>query len=71
MRQRAFQTGVLANPYKVVEPGEIFEHREAMVWAEIVDDEPAPDVAAEDEPAPDLIEQKKGRRKPEPDADVI
>jgi hypothetical protein len=50
MRQRALKPGVLANPYRYVEAGQVFEHAMAMLWAEPVDEEQAADEAAELEP---------------------
>ncbi len=50
MKQRALKPGVLANPYRYVEAGQVFEHHQAMNWAEMVDEEPAADEVAEPEP---------------------
>lgn len=44
MKQRALRAGVLAGPYRYIEPGQVFEHHQAMSWAEPVDhDGPAPE----------------------------
>jgi hypothetical protein len=45
VKQRALKAGVLANPYRFIEAGQVFEHHEAMRWAEPVDNE-------DDEPDP-------------------
>lgn len=68
MKQRARKTGVLSNPYRVVEPGEVFDYHEAMNWADPVDDDFEPDPAPEPEaepsswPAPVKAEKKKGSK---------
>ena len=40
MKQRAVKFGVLANPYRAVEPGEEFDYPERMNWAVPVSGEP-------------------------------
>lgn len=65
MKQRALKAGVLANPYRFIEAGQVFEHAEAMRWAEPVDDEPAPDDddVAGDPPAGQAAEPAPARRR--------
>lgn len=64
MKQRAREAGVLANPYKFVEPGETFEHPEAMVWADPVNDDPP-------EPKPKEAALLKGSKAKADPPDVI
>ncbi|MGL4559720.1 MAG: hypothetical protein ACRCV5_19665 [Afipia sp.] len=62
MKQRAVKFGVLANPYRAVEPGEEFDYPERMNWAVPVSGEPEAKT-----PAPEPV--KSGRkRKVAPDA---
>lgn len=58
MLQRALKAGVLANPYRYIEPGQEFDHHVAMNWAEPVElDEQPPDEGQQPETRP------AGRRK--------
>ena len=58
MRQKARVFGVLANPYRVIEPGDEFDHPERMNWADPVEAEPVENT----DPAP-----RRGRRKVQDD----
>lgn len=81
MRQRARLAGVLANPFRFIEAGQVFEHAEPMNWADPVEEPPA-DEAAEPEqevqvPVPDPSRRRRSPRvrasspaaEPEPEQD--
>lgn len=38
MKQRALTFGVLANPYRTIEPGQEFDYPTPLKWAEPVDE---------------------------------
>lgn len=63
MKQRALRFGVLSNPYRAVEPGQVFDHHERINWAEPVDDEVDEAPVELDEPvAVDAAPGKKRKR---------
>lgn len=62
MKQRARKTGVLSSPYRVVEPGEVFDYHEAMNWADPVDDDFELDPRPEPEQAPWPAPTKANKR---------